>query len=155
MRSSRVRKAIMSNIYGNLKANSWGQSSLCRNPEGSKEVQRANAPAAKRRNRKARHVSAGKAVGTIRSPVRSLCHSLRSSKKVERTITSREAAEQESPARECRVAGSGTSRVPQGTAPALRPRLRQGRHRVATQTQPPPAVQSSAARQLWKSIPRR
>jgi hypothetical protein len=26
---------------------------------------------------------------------------------------------------------------------------------VATQTQPPPAVQSSAARQLWKSIPRR
>src|SRR5216684_7281445 len=37
-----------------------GSSSLCRNPEDSKKVKHAIAPAAKRRQRKARHVSAGK-----------------------------------------------------------------------------------------------
>ena len=37
-----------------------GETSLCRNPEDSKRVEHATTPAAKRRHRKARHVSAGK-----------------------------------------------------------------------------------------------
>src|SRR6266851_5594269 len=43
-------------------------SSLCRNPEDSKKVEHATTPAAKRRHRKARHVSAGKESGTKASP---------------------------------------------------------------------------------------
>src|SRR6266851_8690144 len=45
-----------------------GLASLCRNPEDSKKVEHANTPDAKRRPRKARHVSAGKEGGTKSSP---------------------------------------------------------------------------------------
>src|SRR5216684_499375 len=45
-----------------------GETSLCRNPEDSKKVEHATTPAAKRRQRKARHVSAGKESGTRSSP---------------------------------------------------------------------------------------
>src|SRR6266849_1796464 len=43
-------------------------SRLCRNPEDSKKVEHATTPAAKRRHRKARHVSAGKESGTTSRP---------------------------------------------------------------------------------------